>query len=330
MRIGRKYIMITIHKSGLCTTIQDLGRYGYQKYGVVVSGAMDSYSHRAANLLVGMEETAPTLEITLVGPILQFHQRTLIAICGGNLTPTIDGKSVPMWKPYVVKENSILRFDKCEQGCRTYLAVAGGLKVPLTLGSASTYTRGRIGGLHGNVLKKNDVIVTGPLNPRLKNIIHNVEKSLPKWSIPTKPLSPTIRVIKGRQFHLFRKESQRKFFESAFVITKNADRMGYRLKGPPLILEKKKEMISEAVDFGTIQITPDGNPIILLADRQTTGGYPKIAEIISVDLPLVAQMKHGDKIYFKEVSLIEAQQLLRAEEQIIKIMKKAIDIKFRS
>lgn len=321
--------MITIRKPGLFTTIQDLGRYGHQKYGVVVSGAMDSFSHRIANLLVGTEENAPTLEITVVGPVIQFHEDSLVAICGGDLSPMIDGKLMPMWRPYLIKKNSILSFGKCKYGCRAYMAIAGKMNVPLFLGSSSTYTRGKMGGLNGDSLKKNDIILLGPLNDYSKKIIQSIEMTPPRWSVPRKPLSPIVRVMKGRQAHLFSKESQRKFYESSFVVTKNADRMGYRLEGPPLVPVNKEEMLSEAVDFGTIQITPDGNPVILLADRQTTGGYPKIAQIISVDLPIVAQMKPGDRIQFNEVSLEEAQHLHRKEKQYIKMIKKAVEMKFR-
>lgn len=321
--------MITILKPGLCTTVQDLGRYGHQKYGVVVGGAMDSYSHRIANILVGMEENAATLEITLIGPVITFHQDTLIAICGGDFTPTINRKQVPMWRPYLVRKDSILRFDRCKKGCRAYIAMAGGLDVPSVMGSSATYIRGNIGGLHGGALKANDVIPIGLLNQYSKKIKQEIKQTPPNWFIPAKPLSPVIRVTKGRHFHLFSESSQRKFFESIFEITNNADRMGYRLNGSPLTLAKKGEMISEAVDFGTVQITPDGNPVVLMADRQTTGGYPKIAQVISVDLPLLAQMKPKDRILFREVSLEDAQQLLREEEGYINSLKKALEIKYR-
>lgn len=321
--------MITVLKPGLCTTIQDLGRYGYQKYGVVVGGAMDSYSHRIANMLVGMEENAPTLEITLVGPVLQFHQDALVAICGGDLSPSINNHFMPMWRPFFVKKDSILRFGHCKKGCRAYLAIAGGIDVPMVMESKSTYIRGKIGGLHGEALKANDVIPTGPLNETSDKMMKKLNEAPPKWHVPSKPISPILRVTKGRHFHLFSLESQTNLYETNFEITKNSDRMGYRLNGTGLSLMKREEMISEAVDFGTVQITSDGNPVVLLADRQTTGGYPKIAQVISVDLPHVAQMKPGDRICFREVTLEEAQNIFREEEQFFKIVKKAIEIKFR-
>lgn len=322
--------MISILKPGLLTTIQDLGRYGYQKDGVVVGGAMDTYSHRVANILVGNDENAPTIEMTLIGATIQFSRDSLIAITGGNLSPTIDNKRLPMWRPILIRKNQILRFGECIDGCRAYLSLAGGIWIPKVLGSASTYARAKMGGWHGRPLKAGDQIPLGDLQGLSKKIMEEVHlEGSPKWSIPPRNRTPFIRVIKGREFHAFTRESQNLLFNSEFQITPASDRMGYRLSGPALLLKEKKEMLSEAVDFGTIQVTSDGKPVILLADRQTTGGYPKIAHVISADLPILAQMKPGDRIRFKEVALEEAQALLREQERYFSILKRLIELKFR-
>jgi antagonist of KipI len=333
--------VIKIIKPGLLTTIQDLGRYGFQKFGVIVSGVMDSLSHRIANLLVGNEENAPTLEITMVGPVIEFERDTLISICGGDLSPSIDGKFVPLWRPVFVKKGSQLRFGQCKAGCRSYLAVAGGFDVPRVMGSASTYLRAGIGGFKGRPLQAGDELKLSPPNNRSIRMIHDFSSKLgdrkfvgTKWSVSAEfiPISnkiPSIRVIKGRQYHLFSKESQKSFFREPFEITTQSDRMGYRLKGPILSLASAEEMISEAVNFGTIQVPPDGNPIVLLADRQTTGGYPKIGQVATVDLPYIAQLKPGDKIKFVEVSHEEAQRLYLEREREIQQLKRALSIKWK-
>jgi antagonist of KipI len=331
--------VIKIIKPGLLTTIQDLGRYGFQKYGVIVSGVMDPLSHRIANLLVGNEENTPTLEITMVGPVIEFERDTLISICGGDLSPSIDGKFVPLWRPVLVKKGSQLRFGPCKAGCRSYLAVAGGFDVPRVMGSASTYLRAGIGGFKGRPLKAGDELTLSPPNDRSVRMIHDFSSKLgdqkfvgTKWSVSTEfiPISnktPSIRVIKGRQYQLFSKESQKSFYRETFEITTQSDRMGYRLKGPVLSLASPEEMISEGVNFGTIQVPPDGNPIVLLADRQTTGGYPKIGQVATVDLPYIAQLKPGDQIKFVEVSHEEAQRLFLEREREIQQLKRALSLK---
>jgi antagonist of KipI len=331
--------MIKIIKPGLLTTIQDLGRYGFQKFGVIVSGVMDCLSYRIANLLVGNEENAPTLEITMVGPVIEFESNALISICGGDLSPSIDGKFVPLWRPVFVKKGSQLRFGPCKSGCRSYLAVAGGFDVPRVMGSASTYLRAGIGGFKGRPLKAGDELKLSPPNHRSARMIHYFSARLEdrkfvgtKWSvsaefIPISNQTPFIRVIKGRQYPLFSKESQKNFFREPFEITTQSDRMGYRLKGPVLSLVSAEEMISEAVNFGTIQVPPDGNPIVLLADRQTTGGYPKIGQVATVDLPYIAQLKPSDKIKFVEISHEEAQILYLEREREIQQLKRALSLK---
>ncbi|MGV3465565.1 MAG: biotin-dependent carboxyltransferase family protein [Heyndrickxia sp.] len=331
--------MITIKKPGLLSSIQDLGRYGYQKYGVIVSGAMDPLAHRIANLLVGNEEYESTLEMTLLGPVLEFHEDTLISLCGGDLSPTINGKSVPMWRTVYVKKGSELRFGSAKAGCRVYLAVAGGFSVPDVMGSKSTYLNAGIGGLNGRALKAGDQVAIHTPSPLSSKIILQMKRQDTnesfiemEWSVASKLIPSfkkvqSIRVMRGRQFSLFRIKSQREFFSKAFEVTTQSDRMGYRLKGETLSLEQPTEMLSEAVSFGTIQVPSDGNPIILLADRQTTGGYPKIGQVASVDLSLLAQAKPGDELRFSEISHEEAEALLIDRERKIQELKKGILLK---
>ncbi|MCM3612021.1 biotin-dependent carboxyltransferase family protein [Planococcus sp. MERTA32b] len=315
---------MTIYKSGMQTTVQDLGRTGFQKHGVVASGAMDPYALRMANLLVGNEENAAALEITLMGPSIHFEEEHVISICGGDLTPQLDGKAVKSWRAVTAAKGQTLTFGKPGSGSRCYVAVAGGIAVPEVMGSRSTYMRAELGGYQGRALEAGDQLVVGEASADQKSADH--DKS---WFAPS-PLyssNPVIRVIKGRQFEMFSEGSRRHFFTEDFSVNPRSDRMGYRLDGPRLALAEAQEMISEAVAFGSIQVPADGNPIILMADRQTAGGYPKIAEVITVDLPLVSQLKPGDRLRFKEVSIEEAQRLLRLQEKTINCLKRAIKYK---
>ena len=333
--------MITIIKPGLLSSIQDLGRYGYQKYGVIASGAMDPLSHRLANLLVGNKENKPTLEITLLGPMIQFEQDSLISICGGDLSPTINGTPLRTWRTVLVKKGSQLRFGKARSGCRAYLSVAGGFSIPSIMGSKSTYLRAKIGGYHGRSLEAGDQVMFDSPSKLSVTMIQQLSKNLNDqpfiemdWTItadllPNLHSEPSIRVMKGLQYQLFTKQSQESFFTEPFMVTTQSDRMGYRLQGPLLELEQVEEMISEAVSFGTIQVPAEGNPIVLLADRQTTGGYPKIGQISTVDLSSIAQAKPGDMIHFSKITHEEAQLLLLELKIKIKQLKHGIYNKFR-
>ncbi|HSI66128.1 MAG TPA: biotin-dependent carboxyltransferase family protein [Planococcus sp. (in: firmicutes)] len=317
--------MLKIIKSGMQTTVQDLGRYGFQKYGVIASGVMDPFAHRIANLLAGNEENAATLEITLVGPVIQFSEDTCIALCGGNLSPKINDQEVGMWRTIAVQKGDTLTFGSPRNGCRSYLAVSGGLAVPEVMSTRSTYLRAGIGGFQGRALKAGDEIGLNPFPvDRTAALIREMD-----WLVP--PLhysdSPVIRMMEGRQFHLFNEFSKQHIFTEPFSVSSHSDRMGYRLEGSPLLLEKSSEMISEAVAFGSIQVPSDGNPIVLLADRQTTGGYPKIGQIASVDLPLISQLKPGDQLSFRKISLEESQALYIGQEQQIQQIKAGIQLK---
>jgi antagonist of KipI len=287
---------------------------------------MDQEAMCIANWLVGNDEDAATLEITYLGPVLYFEESTWIAICGGNFNPWLDNQPIPNWRPVWVSRGSLLKFQTAQSGCCTYLAVAGGFQVNKVMGSRSTYLKARLGGFQGRALKKGDLLP----------IFQQEKPPYPwkkiKWHVspefyPTIQDENRIRVTLGKQFDLFSTQSKQKFFSQPFEISSQSDRMGYRLNGTRLTLDSPIEMISEAVACGTIQVPADGNPIILLRDRQTVGGYPKIAEVISVDLPKLAQMQPGKKVFFQEVSVETAQQLYAERQRELRFLQQMIEQK---
>lgn len=327
---------ITVIRPGLQTTVQDFGRYGYQKYGIIVSGAMDIDSLRIANLLVGNDEGEAALEIALRGPTLRFETDVIVAIAGANLTPTVNGSLVPLRRPVYLKAGSILTFGACQSGCRAYLAVAGGYRLPSVMGSKSTYLRAGIGGFQGRALQAGDVLELNTPTEQsslFRNCFTrrqpNDSYTAPTWYVGQEHVKKTtdpvtVRVMHGGQFEHFAAESIEQFWSSPFQVTPQSDRMGYRLSGPALQLTSPLEMLSEAVAIGTIQVPPDGNPIILMADRQTTGGYPKIGQVAQVDISKIAQQKPGETIRFQNISVVEAQRLYNKREQELHSLRVAI------
>lgn len=325
---------ISVLKPGLLTTIQDIGRSCYQKYGVIVSGAMDTYAARLSNIIIGNSENEAVLEITLIGPSLMLEKGTLFSLTGANLSPTINGKSIPIGRAIYLTKDCILEFTTCINGCRSYLSVAGGFDIPIVMNSKSTYLRAGFGGFKGRALKKNDVLKIGNKSELSANIIKTFNGDddfvLSSWYlkrfIDINPENTVIRVFETRQFKDFKEESIKKFFSTKFTVSSKSDRMGYKLIGEKIELKKNLEMISEPVNLGTIQIPPDGNPIILLGDRQTTGGYPKLSNVASVDIQKIAQLKPNDKITFKKITLEEAEQLYFERETVIRELKESINL----
>lgn len=297
--------MIEVIKPGFFTTIQDLGRWGYQRYGIGTAGALDSFALSAANLLLGNEEEAAGLELTFAGPMLKFHQNTLIAITGADLNPRLNGQPIPNWTVCSIPSGSILNFGQKKSGVRAYLAVWGGIAVPPIMGSRSTYLLGRFGGLEGRPLKAGDIL---PLLPCPTEMQELVGRSLPTSLRPAYERNPCLRVILGPFADYFSAEGQDAFLTSAYTITPQSDRMGYRLQGTPIKRAINEELITCGLANGTIQVPPDGQPILLLADRQTIGGYPIIATVINADLPLAAQCAPGDKLRFQATTLTAAQE----------------------
>lgn len=325
---------IKVLQAGFLATIQDLGRYGLQKYGVIVGGAMDIFAVRMANILVGNKENEGTIEITMFGTKLLFNEAHLIAITGGCLQPTIDDKPVLMWRPILVKKGQVLQFNGIKSGARAYIAFAGGLNVPKVMNSKSTYIPAKLGGFKGRQLQKGDILTCGEISNQAKYFVSQLEAmKIPfSWSVNhasfytcRKPQS--IRIIQGAEFEKFNDKSQQAFVETLYTLTVHADRMGYQLKGAKLQLKEKFELLSEGVTYGTIQVPSNGQPIILMADRQTTGGYPKIGQVISVDLPRLAQLQPNQQIKFEVVSIDEAENLLMQQEKDIYELKMGIYFK---
>lgn len=298
----------SVIEPGLITTVQDLGRYGAQRLGIPVSGAMDQQSLILANLLVGNDPSAAGLEATLKGPELLVLQENCIALTGAEASPQLNDRPFPTWTATRVRPGDRLSIGQATRGLRLYLSVAGGIDVPQVLGSRSTYLPGRLGGLAGRALQKGDLLAAGsPTRPLDTIESQTVSPDL----IPAFSREVTLRVILGPQDHLFTPEGIATFLNAPYRVTPQADRMGYRLSGPVIRHSRGHDIISDGTAFGSIQVAGDQQPIILLADRQTTGGYPKIATVISVDLPLVAQARPGARVRFQSVTLPEAHRLLR-------------------
>lgn len=304
---------ITVARSGMLTTVQDLGRRGHRAAGVPLSGAMDAFALRVANLLVGNPEDAAGLECSLVGPELVFAADTLIAVTGATFD-TISG-----WRPVMVRAGQRLKLGPARRGCRGYIAIAGGIEVPVILGSRSTYLRGGFGGLEGRALRDGDRISVPGATRRVADHWRIDERILPAYSA-----DPIVRVVRGAQADEFGGV----LIGTEFKILQQSDRMGVRLGGPRLVrIGGQDDLVSSAVAPGTVQIPPDGQPIILMADAQTIGGYPKAAHVISVDLPLVAQVRPGDRLKFAEVSLHEAQDLAHAREHVLAMLHEGLNQK---
>jgi biotin-dependent carboxylase-like uncharacterized protein len=300
---------IHIRQPGMLTTIQDLGRWGFGKFGMPVAGAMDAYAVRVGNLLLGNDENAPALEMTLLGPILSFENDVDFVITGGNLQPHLNHQPIPLWTIQHAKSGDTLSFAGVVTGCRAYLAVAGGFDIPKVMGSSSTYLQGKLGGYEGRALKPGDTLTTVP-RPQL-NVYERL--TVPNDSLPN--YRDTVRVILGPQDDAFTPEGIATFLSSEYRITPDADRMGYRLDGPKIEHKTSADIISDGIALGAIQVPTHGTPIIMLADHQTTGGYTKIANVISVDMPSVAQKKPGDTLRFEQISIEEAQHLYREREK---------------
>jgi biotin-dependent carboxylase-like uncharacterized protein len=296
---------------GPLTTIQDLGRYGCQQYGVPPSGALDNYAFRIGNLLVGNEESAASLEITLFGCQIRVLQDTTVAVTGADLGATLNGNPISMWESIPVRRGDIISFPLPKSGCRAYLALTGGINVHLVMSSAATYTRAGIGGLEGRALRKGDILQTGKPVPAPKRA------RVPSEYIPLYQQQIELRVILGPQDNCFTEDGIRTFLQSEYTVSTQADRMGFRLEGPKIQHRETADIISDGIPLGAVQVPGDGLPIILLADRQTTGGYTKIATAISVDISKLAQAKPDDKVRFRQVSEDEALIALQEYEQKI-------------
>ncbi len=306
---------------GILTTIQDGGRFGFSQIGVPPSGALDPFSFRVANLLVNNQGNEACLETTLVGLKLKTLHECTIAITGGNLTPMLNGETLEMWKSHLLIEGDIIAFKKVCSGCRAYLSIGGGFIVPEVMGSRSTYLSGKFGGLEGRPLKKGDILYKNsswlPLN--------QLGVRFPDEWIPTFRKETFLRTILGPQEDHFTPKGLQTFFSSTYEVSTQSDRIGVRLNGPRI--ERKADVeesiISEGLLSGAIQVPGNGMPIIIL-NELVTGGYTKIATIISTDLTKVAQLKPGDRVRFQPISIEEAHQLLKNVEACYEVFSNAM------
>jgi biotin-dependent carboxylase-like uncharacterized protein len=304
---------ITVVDGGMLSTVQDLGRVGSQRYGVPVAGAMDGWALRAANRLVGNADGTAALEITLAGPTLTFDVEAEIAVTGADLGARIDGRPIEMWQSHHVWAGRVLSFRGVRAGIRAYLAVAGGFDVPVVLGSRSTFTRSGFGGFEGRGLRSGDQLPIGQTGAAHERVLRRLRPG----AVPAIGRVHELRVILGPQDDAFTPAGIATFLSETYTVTPQSDRVGCRLAGPPIAHRTGADIVSDGTAFGAVQVTGDGVPIILLADRGTTGGYTKIATIISADLGRVAQAAPGDHVRFVRVELAEACALARAVEQAL-------------
>jgi antagonist of KipI len=317
----------SIIKPGLLDTIQDMGRNGFGNWGISPGGAMDSYAAQVANLLVGNDQNEAVIEIHFPGPQILFEQNTLIAITGADFSPMLVDEVIPLWQPVVVRKNTVLHFPALVRGGRCYLSVHGGYCMEKWLDSYSTHLKAGAGGWNGLPLKKGDEL---PFN---ENTIYFAgllkEESnfevLP-WRVNTEHTYEhphEMGFIPGHEWRLLSETSKAAFLENNFLIHPSSDRMGYQLKGTPLSLEQPVEIVSAAVSYGTVQLLPSGQLIVLMADHQTTGGYPRIAHVVTAHIPKLAQLRPSDTIQFKQMDVDMAERLLVARKKELHILQRS-------
>ncbi|CAM3530445.1 Carboxyltransferase domain-containing protein [Bordetella sputigena] len=345
--------VMTVERPGMLSTLQDTGRLGLQQYGVPVNGPMDEWAHRLANALVGNDAGAAVLECTVTGPRLRFADHTLVALCGARMRITADGQEIPQDRAVLLRRGTVLDVGERLRGARLYLAVRGGFAPEPVLGSRSTNIRAGFGGHEGRALKRADRVAVGrmprdlPVLPIEKLMVQSGMPVLLAEQVDVTPAQrnsgkagaskggsrnetkeaggnddeaggfPTpapIRFIPGPHWSDFTAAAQDQLTTRSYIVTQQSDRMGARLSGQPLALTEPLELISEATAFGTIQVPPDGQPIVLMADRQSAGGYPKIAYVASADLPLLAQAMPGDALHFEAITQADAELAWRATD----------------
>ena len=304
---------IKILDAGLLTTVQDLGRYGFQRYGVSASGVMDEYSAKIANKLVGNKVGEAVLETTLKGVQIEFLQNTAVAITGGNCDVTLNGTKIELWQSYLVNRGDILKMGICRSGLRNYLAFAGGIDVPIIMNSKSTNLKAKVGGFNGRKLMAGDILSVG---------VGSLETplTLNKHYIPTYSKDIKVGVILGQQDDHFTEAGIKTFLNETYTVTQESDRMGIRLSsvsGATIEHKNGADIISDGITFGAIQVPGSGQPIVMMADRQTTGGYTKIGNVISSDLAKLAQATPGTKVKFVEYTLEQAVQAIKNNDIII-------------
>ena len=312
--------MITFQKKGLLTTVQDLGRIGYQRYGMPVCGAMDHYAMELANILVGNPRGEAVIEATVLGPTLVFGEAEVFAITGGDFGPTLNGQPIENDRAYLAEAGDTLALPMAKAGARAYIAFAGGLDLEEVMGSRSTFLKGGVGGFQGRAIKEGDEI---GLRAPCEDLPDLEDRAVPVKLLPPLQDHVTVRFTYGPQDDLFSAAGKRTFAASEYTLSDKSDRMGFRMDGPAVERAAGSDgnIISDGICFGAIQIT-NGQPIVMMADRQTTGGYPKLGCVITADLPLLAQLKAGDKVRFQPVSAAAAQAEYRRQQQALAKLEK--------
>lgn len=327
---------LRILRPGLLTTVQDRGRHGLQHIGVVACGAMDPVALELANGLVGNPADAAVLEITVVGPEILFDADALVALTGAEMEARVGGMPLPANRPVLLPKGTVLNTRRATLGSRAYLAVAGGIALPPVLGSRSTYLPAKFGGLQGRALKAGDVLplaegvssLSSKRYEKLKNKRRHSDLRTVGWSVPALTLPArepiVIHAMEGRHHAHFDAASRRAFFDATWRVTPDSNRMGFRMAGPVLAREEAAEILSEPACLGTVQVPAGGLPIALMADHQTTGGYPKIAEIAGADIPGLAQLAPGGSVRFLKCTLEEAQAARRESQERFRQVEQAI------
>ena len=310
---------IEVLGAGLLTTVQDAGRIGYQKLGIAPSGALDLTAMRTANILVGNPPDEAVLELTFLGPELRFTAPGIVAVTGGDLQAALNGAPVKRYAALAVKTGDVLKFGAAKDGCRACLAFAGGLELPAVMGSKSTNLKCGFGGFRGRRLQSGDVIAF----------------AAPKTGLPFFPLreltppkfgnEAALRVVLGPQDDAFTERGLRTFFGEPYRVTNRFDRMGCALEGPAVEYRDKADIISDGIPAGAVQVPSGGKPIVMLADRQTTGGYAKIGAVIAADLPLLAQRRPGDTVRFLRISVSAAQRIGRREAKRLRKLNRYLN-----
>jgi antagonist of KipI len=330
-----------ILRAGFLTSVQDLGRIGFREFGVSLGGALDSHALRVANLLVGNDESEAGLEITPGGLRIRFDDERTVAWCGGEFDVRVGSTSLPAGHATFISAGEELIVNPPKRGCRSWLTISGGIAVPIVLGSRATDLRGNFGGMKGRALRDGDVIPLGEIrrSPAFATLRRARQtaatEKVSSWSAPvewttTAKENPVLRFIRGADWDRFNDVTIQRLTGDSFAVSPDSDRMGARLDGPELKRNEDVDLVSEAVAPGTIQVPPSGKPIVLLGDCQTIGGYPKIAHVITVDLPIAAQLRAGDTVRFQEISLPDAHRVLYERERELERFRIGLSLRSRA
>ena len=320
---------LKIIKAGILDTIQDGGRTGFRHLGINPSGPMDRLSAQLSNALLGKSLDDPVIEMHFPASAFLFQQATIACLAGADFSAKINEQDIPLHQPFLVKENSVLKFTGLVSGAHCYLSILPGLQVKEWLQSASTNLKAAAGGLNGRRLQKDDCI---PYKKEIDvpGLSANESFRILHWKASSPKIDKNISVIEGNEWDWLTLEAQISFQDSNFSISNLSDRMGYRLYGEELRTEKKEQLVSSAVDFGTIQLLPNGQLIILMADHQTTGGYPRLAHVSSTSLPSIAQLKPNEEIRFRIITIQEAEDNLIQQQQYLEQLRNACKLKIEN